>query len=104
MIPNTQPNRDKATAGRTDASQEPIVIPPMAIKAREAFERDLPRLLQERPRQWVAYHGDKQVGFAKNDLSLYQECARRGIGLDEFLVFPIEPGADVWDVYMGLRG
>jgi hypothetical protein len=33
-------------------------------QALQAFLRDLPQLDAQRPGQWVAYHGDRQVGFA----------------------------------------
>jgi hypothetical protein len=55
-----------------------------------AFRRDLPRLLEERPGEWVAYHGEQQVGIAKTAIELYQECARRGLPDDEYIVHPIE--------------
>ena len=32
--------------------------------AEDAFRRDLPLLLKERPGEWVAYHGDRRVGIA----------------------------------------
>jgi hypothetical protein len=54
------------------------------------FRRDLPRLLKERPDEWVAYHGDQLVGIAKTDLELYKKCARLGIPDDEYIVRPIE--------------
>ena len=56
-----------------------------------AFWRDLPRLLQERPRQWVAYHGERQLGFAPTRAELWAECQRRGLKADEFLIRSIEP-------------
>jgi hypothetical protein len=60
-----------------------------------AFKRDLPRLLQERPGQWVAYHGDEQVGFAATDLELWQQCLKRW-SHDEFVVCCIEPELDAY--------
>jgi hypothetical protein len=64
-----------------------------------AFRRDLSRLLEERPGEWVAYHGGRQVGIARTDLELYRECARLGIPDDEYIVRPIEPEPpDVVDV------
>jgi hypothetical protein len=52
--------------------------PPLGPQALEAFRRDLPRLLEERPGQWVAYRGDERIGFAASDRELYQEIHRRG--------------------------
>jgi hypothetical protein len=48
-------------------------------------------LLQERPRQWVAYHGERQLGFAPTRAELWAECQRRGLKADEFLIRSIEP-------------
>ena len=36
----------------------------LAQQALQAFERDLPQLWAERPEQWVAYQGDRLLGFA----------------------------------------
>ena len=38
------------------------------------FQRDLPQLWTERPGQWVAYHGDQQLGFAAQKHESYQQC------------------------------
>ena len=73
--------------------QCPIMIPPLIKQAQMAFFRDLPKLLIERPGKWIAYQGERRVGFASNDLELYRECHRRGIPEDEFLVLCIEPEA-----------
>src|SRR5262249_28662694 len=60
-------------------------------QALRAFWRDLPQLLQERYRQWVAYHGDRQLGFARTKYELCQECERQGFARDEVLIRSIEP-------------
>jgi hypothetical protein len=75
------------------ASQSPIVIPLLIKQAQNAFFRDLPQLLTERPGQWVGYRGDHRIGFAPTDLELYQKCHRQGIPVDEFLVLRIEAEA-----------
>jgi hypothetical protein len=74
-------------ADSTQAAEKPS-LGPLALVA---FRRDLPRLLQERPGQWVAYHGDQLVGFAKTDLELYQECERRGYRGRDYVIYCIEP-------------
>jgi hypothetical protein len=56
-----------------------------------AFWRDLAQLLQERPGQWVAYHGDRQLGFASTGTELWRECLRQGLSPTEFVVRSIEP-------------
>jgi hypothetical protein len=70
------------------AAAEKPALGPLALAT---FRRDLPRLLEQRPGQWVAYHGDQLVGFAKTDLELIQECIRRGYRGRDYVVAPIEP-------------
>jgi hypothetical protein len=60
-------------------------------QALSAFRHQLPQLWAERPGQWVAYQGDKQIGFAARKHELYQLCFRQGRQADEFVVFCIEP-------------
>jgi hypothetical protein len=79
-------------------------IPHMVARSREAFLRDLPRLLEVRPREWVAYHGDDQLGFAKTRTELYQACLRRGLRREEFLVCSIEPQIETMTVRPELLG
>ena len=56
-----------------------------------AYWRDLEGLLKTHYRQWVAYHGLKRIGIAKNRTELYQRCLSQGIDEREFVVFCIEP-------------
>jgi hypothetical protein len=60
-------------------------------QALQAFLRDLPQLYGHRPGQWVAYQGDRQVGFAAQKHALYQRCFDQGLRREEFVVFCIEP-------------
>jgi hypothetical protein len=60
-------------------------------QALQAFLRDLPQLDGQRPGQWVAYQGDRQVGFAAQKHTLYQQCFDQGLQREEFVVFCIEP-------------
>jgi hypothetical protein len=60
-------------------------------QAWQAFERDLPRLWEERPGQWVAYHGERILGFAKQQHELYHQCFAQGWTREEFVTFCIEP-------------
>ncbi|HYW81982.1 MAG TPA: hypothetical protein VFB30_01925 [Spirochaetia bacterium] len=53
--------------------------PALGLLALETFRRDRPRLMEERPGQWVAYHGDRLICFAKTPPDLYQELDRRGL-------------------------
>ena len=66
-------------------------IPPMIQRSQEAFGRDLPELLKKRRGQWVAYHGDERIGFGRTETQLYQECFRRGLTDDEFVVRIVVP-------------
>lgn len=64
---------------------------PIQQQALQAFQRDLSRLWIERPGQWVAYQGDRQLAFATQKHELYQHCMQGGLQRDEFVVFCIEP-------------
>jgi hypothetical protein len=68
-------------------------VPPGIRASQEAYWRDLPELLQQKPgeRQWVAYHRQERIGFAATVAELYQECQRRGIPIGEFYVDRVEP-------------
>ncbi len=59
-------------------------------QALQAFQRDLPQLYAERPGQWVAYQGDRQLGLAAHKHQLSQECFQHGLQRDEFVIFCIE--------------
>jgi hypothetical protein len=60
-------------------------------QALRALQRDFPQLWAEHPGQWVAYQGDRQLGFAARKHELYQQCFQRGLRRDEFVIFCIEP-------------
>jgi hypothetical protein len=62
----------------------------MNQQALEAFQRDLLQLVHVRPGQWVAYQGDRQLGFAAHKHQLYHDCFQRGLQRDEFVIFCIE--------------
>jgi hypothetical protein len=59
----------------------------------EAYWRDLPELLRSRRcrGQWVAYHGDERIAFARTQGELYRECYRRGLKNTEFWIDRVEP-------------
>jgi hypothetical protein len=52
--------------------------------ALRAFERDLPRLRAERPGQWVAYQGNRLLGFATQQRELYHDCFQKGLSRGGF--------------------
>jgi hypothetical protein len=60
-------------------------------QALDAFERELPRLWNERPGQWVAFQGARVLGFAARKHELYERCFEQGLKRDEFVIFCIEP-------------
>lgn len=62
-----------------------------AQQALRTFEQDLPHLWAERPGQWVAYQGERQLGFALHKHELYQKCFEQGLQEDDFVIFCIEP-------------
>jgi CheY-like chemotaxis protein len=66
-------------------------IPPIIVRSQKAFERDLDDLLKTHYRQWVAYHGDEQIGFGRSQTALIERCFRRGLREDQFVVRSIEP-------------
>jgi hypothetical protein len=70
-------------------------IPPLIIQAQNAFCRDLPHLLQERKGQWVVYHGDRQVLFAKTYAEALKGCHRHYLPQDEYVIYRVEEECDL---------
>ena len=66
-------------------------IATMVASSQAAFRRDLPELLKTHYRQWVAYHGEDRIRFGRTQFELYEECYRRGLHDDEFVVRSVEP-------------
>jgi len=60
-------------------------------QAHRKFRADLPKLLKTHPRQWVAYHGTKRLGFGTSKTELTQECIQRGVPYEELLVRMVQP-------------
>jgi hypothetical protein len=58
--------------------------------ALQGFLRELSELYGIRPGQWVAYQGNRQVGFAAQKHTLYRQCFDQGLPREEFVVFCIE--------------
>ena len=72
--------------------------PPSIDEAFKAFRRDLPQLLREHPREWVAYRGDRSIGCGSSQVDLYESCLRRGYAEGEFLVQCVVSEPDVFDL------
>jgi hypothetical protein len=73
----------------------------LEMAAREAFKRELPALMAQRPDEWVSYRGDQRLGFAKTKTELYQQHMAEGMDMDEFMVFCIEPQCEKYEMGMG---
>jgi hypothetical protein len=69
----------------------PVGVSPFILWAEDTFRRDLPKLLEERPGQWVAYHGQQRIGFGATKQQLYQECVNRGLPPEQFHILCVEP-------------
>jgi hypothetical protein len=68
-------------------------VPPGIRRSQEAYWRDLPLLLKSwwYRGKWVAYHGEKRIGFGRSQAALYQKCFRLGLNTDEIYVDRVEP-------------
>src|SRR5262245_21609568 len=73
----------------------PSLVHPLIAQAQETFRRDLPRLLKERPGQWVSYSGDLVLGYGSTKTAVYQECLRRGHEQGTFVVRLIRPQVEM---------
>ncbi len=99
MTPNLNDEQRPATLPPDGTSEVSAVTAEEAERRRRlalgeqawaAFQRDWPQLALEHYGQWVAYHGDQQLGIARSSTELYQACFRRGLKRGEFHVFGIE--------------
>ena len=68
-------------------------VPEGIRRSKEAFLRDLPKLLARKRLhgQWVIYHGNVQIGIARRPDGLFRECYKRGLRSDEIYLGVIEP-------------
>lgn len=104
-LPATLPPVAPAVSASTERQNGEEVfcksLPAPLVQARRAFQRDLPRLLRECPRHWVAYRGDGQVaGPDPSKTSLFQHCLQKGLQPGDFLLLAVsaESGAFLMDV------
>ena len=63
----------------------------MTRRAQAAFQRDLPQLIKNHRRRWVAYHGDRRVAIGSSKRQLFQQCRHQDLPPEEFVVRLIEP-------------
>ena len=67
------------------------LIAPIILEAQAAFFADLPEMLRDHYKEWVAYHGKHRIGFGKDDWALWEECLRQGYQEGEFIVYCVWP-------------
>jgi hypothetical protein len=79
---------------------EPLPVHPLLTQGEDAFYRDLPELLKTHDHQWVAYSGDRRLGFARREADLYERCVRQGYKLGEFAVMAIDEALLYDDIEM----
>jgi hypothetical protein len=84
------------------APEEPPEVPPLIARALEAFRRDLPGLMERHRGQWVAYHGDRQLGIARENAKLYKLVNRLGLRDDEYTVEWIGPQVEEGEEIEGI--
>jgi hypothetical protein len=74
----------------------------LAERAWEAFQLAYERLLEEHCGQWVAFHGDQQIGFALTRSELVHECRTRRLPDEECVIGQLLPVAE--ETPIGLPG
>jgi hypothetical protein len=84
------PSEAQPTPG-TNSEMASEAIPEGIADSIATFRRDLPTLLEEHAGDWVAYNGDRCLGFGNSKTDLYQQCLDRGIDDDRFIVEFVEP-------------
>jgi hypothetical protein len=61
-------------------------VPEGIRKSREAFLRDLPRLLEDKrfKEKWVLYRGEERLGVASTEKELIRKCKKLGLQPSEY--------------------
>jgi hypothetical protein len=85
------PTEPAGTSADTPLKSCILPIHPMIKLANAAYRRDLPAMLKTHYRKWVAYHGDRRLGFGNDKTKLILEWLKRGIPDEELMVRGIEP-------------
>jgi hypothetical protein len=95
IVPRDGPESGRGPVDRPVSAPPPAGgIPPGIRRSQEAYWRELPELLKlkSRRRRWVAYHGDRRIGFGRTSAELYRQCTERlGLAKSEFYVDRLEP-------------
>lgn len=81
----------------TPAAAEVVWNEALIEQAWEAFQREAPLLIPGHAGEWVAYHGEQRVGFARTRAEAWQACLDQGLPEGEFWVLNVQPvlGEDV---------
>jgi hypothetical protein len=66
-------------------------IPPLIAEDQQTFCHELPRLLPEHPRRWVAYRGQTRLGLGSSKNELFDRLLRAGYKRGKLLVRRIDP-------------
>jgi hypothetical protein len=74
-------------------------IPEILQTAFAAFEHDLPDLLRDHCREWVAYHGSRRIGISPDSAALYALCEAEGLNPMDVMVTAIYPCHDMEVAY-----
>jgi hypothetical protein len=96
MSSSSLPNRDASLFDESrrllDGSSSLLdrETPPMIRRAQAAFQRDLPHLIKNHLRQWVAYHGDQRVAIGSSKRKLFQHCSDQHLPASELVVRLVE--------------
>ena len=80
-----------AANGASESPALPDAVSPLIAQSICAFKRELPGLLKDHFGEWVAFQGDRCLGFGTSKTQLYQECFGKGLKRGEFLVECVEP-------------
>ena len=80
-----------AVASQFGVGEMDTEVPTIIQEGTAAFLQELPALMSDHPKQWVAYHGSKRVGFGLSDYQLLRECVAQGLPDDELVIRRIQP-------------
>jgi len=92
-VPENPAGATEAVPAAAEKSLKSAILPilPIIKLANATYRRELPDLLKTHYGKWVAYHGDRRLGFGKDKLKLLYEWLNRGIPDEELLVRGVVP-------------
>ena len=92
--PTYSPSPEELAAFDKSVEAFPTGLPPihpMIELGLATYRREVPELLKKYAGQWVAYHGDKRLGFNRNRTKLVLYWIDRGIPNLEMLTRVVAP-------------